>query len=132
MPETRASTTSPTASLSGSTGATETSWRLRISGTIEEPVGRNSTAAPAATRAATASSIPIARSWQGRPPGSTGLPAARAGAHAPPRTRRRPPAAARTDANRPIQQRSDSSTSVLAYAAGWSGTTTNHPRRSAR
>src|SRR4051812_11687557 len=50
---------SPTWSFVGSTGATRTSSRLRINGIIEDPVGRNSTVAPPATRAATASIFPI-------------------------------------------------------------------------
>lgn len=36
-----------------------TRCRLRIRGTIDEPLGRNSTLAPAATLPAAASSIPI-------------------------------------------------------------------------
>src|SRR3954471_12317229 len=56
---------SPTSSRAGSTGATVTSWRLRISGTLEEPVGRNSTVAPAATRAATASMAPMGSACRG-------------------------------------------------------------------
>jgi len=59
VPLTRASTMSPTASLDASTGATSTRCRLRINGTIEEPVGRNSTVAPSATLTAIASSMPI-------------------------------------------------------------------------
>src|SRR4051794_40780656 len=60
FPATRARTMSPTAILAGSTGATVTSWRLRISGTMEAPRGRNSTVAPCATFAAMLSIIPIA------------------------------------------------------------------------
>lgn len=45
--------------------ATVTNWRLRIKGTIEEPLGRNSTVAPVATRTAIASSSPIPR-WRRR------------------------------------------------------------------
>jgi hypothetical protein len=51
-------TMSPTSSFAGSTGATLTRCRLRIKGTIDEPLGRNSTAAPAATLPA-ASNIPF-------------------------------------------------------------------------
>src|SRR2546430_4037187 len=59
VPASRARTMSPASSLAGSAGATVTSWRLRISGTIEEPLGRKSTVDPAATRPAIESKIPI-------------------------------------------------------------------------
>ncbi|MFJ1793326.1 hypothetical protein [Kitasatospora griseola] len=59
MPATRASTMSPTVSSAGSTGATTTACRPRISGIIDEPLGLNSTVAPPATLAATPSSAPI-------------------------------------------------------------------------
>src|SRR2546423_12035576 len=51
---------SPTSTRTGSTGATVTSWRLRINGTMEPPAGRKSTVAPPATRAAIMSSMPMA------------------------------------------------------------------------
>ncbi len=57
---------SPTSILVTSTGATVTSCRLRISGTIEDPFGRNSTTAPAATLLATASKTPIAGRMAGQ------------------------------------------------------------------
>ena len=44
-----------------------TNWRLRINGTIDEPVGRNCTFSPRATRAATASNIPMCCSFDGGP-----------------------------------------------------------------
>ncbi|MCX5335662.1 MULTISPECIES: hypothetical protein [unclassified Streptomyces] len=44
-----------------STGATTICCRLRISGTIGEPLGRNATVAPPATMPATASNAPIRR-----------------------------------------------------------------------
>jgi hypothetical protein len=58
---------SPTSSFAGSTGATVTRCRLRIRGTIDEPLGRNSTVAPAATLAAAASSIPMWHSVTDQP-----------------------------------------------------------------
>src|SRR5689334_13670632 len=53
---------SPTSTRPASTGATVTRSRLAISGTIDEPVGRKSTVAPADTRAAIASITPMALS----------------------------------------------------------------------
>ena len=59
VPETRARTMSPTSSFAGSTGATTTDCRLRMRGTMEDPLGLNSTVAPPATLPATASNIPM-------------------------------------------------------------------------
>jgi hypothetical protein len=57
-PRDAARTMSPTSSFVGSAGATVTSCRLRISGTIDEPLGRSSIVAPAATLPAAESSNP--------------------------------------------------------------------------
>ena len=79
VPATRARTMSPMSSFVGSTGATTTACRLRIRGTIEEPVGLNPTVAPPATLPATASNMPIPTWWRVDLRRSTGL-AARAAA----------------------------------------------------
>jgi hypothetical protein len=65
---------SPTSTFVGSTGATVTNWRLRMSGIIEEPLGRNSTVRPSATRAAIPSNAPIERQHPRHPrPRATGI-----------------------------------------------------------
>jgi hypothetical protein len=46
-----------------------TSYRLRISGTIDDPVGRNSAVSPAATLAAIVSRTPIVTSLSCRATG---------------------------------------------------------------
>ncbi|MFI2040631.1 hypothetical protein ACH470_39430 [Streptomyces bottropensis] len=61
---TRAGTVSSASTFAGSTGATATCRRLRISGTIEEQLGRNVTVASPAPLSATASKALIRRSWQ--------------------------------------------------------------------
>ena len=61
---TRARTMSSASTFAGSTGATATCRRLRMSGTIEEPLGRNVTVAPPAPLSATASKALIRRSWE--------------------------------------------------------------------